>query len=230
MRLFFLFISVAMFTVYNASAQETKKVIKEKKVIIIEKDKNGKTIRKEIIGTDEDDMEIELKDFDVDSLIEVIINEKDVKGKVDKKEQTKNIEVKVDTESGEKEVIIRIKNGGEEEIYKFTGEDGDEIPSEYEVEVDETWVDVEELAQPKVSLGVAISGSAKIEAVLENSAAYEAGLQMGDIIKKIDDQIIYSHRGLLEHLTSYKEGDKVLVSYERNKMLSTTELILKARN
>ncbi len=232
MKMYFLLLSCILFTAISLNAQEKKKVVKEKKIIIVERGEDGKMIKKEYKASDE-----ELKDIEkmnLDSIISIVVKEveteESTEKKVIKKGMTKDVEVELNSETNEKKVIVKIRDGDTEEVMEWIGEAGEEIPKEFEVEVDESWVDVEELPQPNVSLGVAITEQAKIDAVLENSAAYEAGLKMGDIIKKIDEQIIYSHRGLLEHLTSYKAGDKVIVSYLREGNMRTTELVLKARD
>ncbi|MEO6289895.1 MAG: trypsin-like peptidase domain-containing protein [Ginsengibacter sp.] len=50
----------------------------------------------------------------------------------------------------------------------------------------------------------------------KNGAALEAGIKKGDIIRKIDGTSINSGSELQEKLSSYKPGDKVKVTIERN--------------
>ncbi len=52
--------------------------------------------------------------------------------------------------------------------------------------------------------------------VVKNGAAKEAGIQPGDVIKKINGVYINSGSELQEQLSNYKPGDKVNVTYSRN--------------
>jgi Do/DeqQ family serine protease len=63
--------------------------------------------------------------------------------------------------------------------------------------------------------------------VVTNGAAKEAGIQPGDVIKKINDVNINSGSELQEQLSNFKPGDKVNVTYERNGVEKTVTATLK---
>ena len=60
-----------------------------------------------------------------------------------------------------------------------------------------------------------VDDGAEITSVVEKSAAESAGLQNGDIIKKIDDRTVESTSNLTEIIGKYKPDDKVTVTYLR---------------
>ena len=66
----------------------------------------------------------------------------------------------------------------------------------------------------------------EIQTITKESAAEKAGLKKGDIIKKIDDKEIESPDDLSETIQDHKPGDKVTVTYQRDKKEQkvTTEL------
>lgn len=63
--------------------------------------------------------------------------------------------------------------------------------------------------------------------LVKDGAAAEAGLKVGDIIKKINDRVITSGPELQEELSHYRPGDKIQVTIERDKKLSTVTVTLK---
>jgi serine protease Do len=69
-------------------------------------------------------------------------------------------------------------------------------------------------------------GGVEIQTITKESAAEKAGLKKGDIIKKIDDKEIESPDDLSETIQDHKPGDKVTVTYQRDKKEQkvTTEL------
>ncbi|MGQ9466734.1 MAG: S1C family serine protease [Anaerolineae bacterium] len=56
---------------------------------------------------------------------------------------------------------------------------------------------------------------AEITEVVPDSPADKAGLQVGDIILKVDDQRVRSSRPLTDILLSYRPGDRVILTVER---------------
>ncbi|GAA3816797.1 hypothetical protein GCM10022242_18520 [Nocardioides panacisoli] len=74
--------------------------------------------------------------------------------------------------------------------------------------------------------GAQISEGAKIESISNGSAAGAAGLQEGDVITGIDDQPITSSDGLVATVRSYRPGETVKVTYERDGSEHTTDLKL----
>jgi serine protease Do len=61
----------------------------------------------------------------------------------------------------------------------------------------------------------------------KDGAAIQAGIQKGDVIKKINDYSINSGSELQEQLSSYKPGDKVNVTIDRNGADHTFQVTLK---
>ncbi len=66
-----------------------------------------------------------------------------------------------------------------------------------------------------------------IDEVVANGAASAAGIRKGDIIRKINEVPIYSGSDMQEQLSSFKPGDKVNVTYERNGAMNTVPVTLK---
>jgi len=64
--------------------------------------------------------------------------------------------------------------------------------------------------------GARITDGAKVSEVNTGSAAANAGLKSGDVITKVDDHLITSSDGLVATIRSYRPGDEVTVTYERD--------------
>lgn len=62
----------------------------------------------------------------------------------------------------------------------------------------------------------------------DNGSAKEAGIEMGDIITKIENVSVTSVSALQEQISKYRPGDKIKVSYLRNNREANTTLILKS--
>ncbi|MFM2385511.1 MAG: hypothetical protein RL660_268 [Bacteroidota bacterium] len=67
---------------------------------------------------------------------------------------------------------------------------------------------------------------AQVQIVSDASPAELAGIQAGDIITKIDNQVITSPQDLAEVITSYKPNDKVDITLQRNGEEKTIAVIL----
>ncbi len=69
-------------------------------------------------------------------------------------------------------------------------------------------------------------GGVEIQTITKESAAEKAGLKKGDVIKKIDDKKIESPDDLSETIQDHKPGDKVTITFLRDKKEQkiTTEL------
>lgn len=63
--------------------------------------------------------------------------------------------------------------------------------------------------------------------LVKNGAASEAGMKVGDVIKKINGVPINFGSELQEQLSTYRPGDKVQVTYDRNGAQNTTSITLK---
>ena len=66
-----------------------------------------------------------------------------------------------------------------------------------------------------------------IRETTKNGAAAAAGIQKGDMIRKIENVDINAGSEFQEQLSRYKPGDKVHVTYERNGALNTVVVTLK---
>jgi Trypsin-like serine proteases, typically periplasmic, contain C-terminal PDZ domain len=61
----------------------------------------------------------------------------------------------------------------------------------------------------------------------KDGAALQAGIQKGDVIRKINDISVNSGSELQEQLSNYRPGDKVNVTVERNNNFKTIQVTLK---
>ena len=185
----------------------------EKRIMIIDTEEEG-------ISKDELMKKIEGM-IDSDD-VEILMNELNGNGK-------DSIQVHVDMtdegKSGSSKVIVKTIKDGKEEITEIMGNGSDENSTFI-------WkMDGEDdiLPKPTVSMGIMIANPAIVEEVVEGSAAENAGLKKGDKILKLDEQVIYSYNGLLEHLTSYSAGDKAIVTIDREGEIITKEIVFKAK-
>jgi len=87
------------------------------------------------------------------------------------------------------------------------------------------YVDSEKEKGKEVDLGT--MEGIYIAEVLEDGAAADAGLKEGDVITHIDDQKIKSFGELQNVIAQKRPGDKVTVTYLRNKSKKTATLTLK---
>jgi len=74
--------------------------------------------------------------------------------------------------------------------------------------------------------GALVTDGAQVRTVGDGSTAGEAGLQEGDVITGIDDTAITSADSLVATIRSYRPGDEVTVTYERDGEEQTTTLVL----
>ncbi|MET7478051.1 trypsin-like peptidase domain-containing protein [Streptomyces sp. NPDC005648] len=72
-------------------------------------------------------------------------------------------------------------------------------------------------------------GSGGASAVESGGPADKAGLKPGDVITKLDDNVIDSGPTLIGEIWTHKPGDKVTITYERNGSSHTVELTLGSR-
>lgn len=77
--------------------------------------------------------------------------------------------------------------------------------------------------------GMKTTSGAYVLEVVEKSAAEQAGLKTGDVIKQIDGKPVYSHRDVIQILSKFKPNDKVKVNYERNGKKNATTATLQAQ-
>ena len=67
---------------------------------------------------------------------------------------------------------------------------------------------------------------AQIAEVSAGSTADKAGLKKGDVITKVNDQLITDSDSLVATIRSYRPGDKVTLTYTRGGKTSTVTLTL----
>lgn len=77
-----------------------------------------------------------------------------------------------------------------------------------------------------INKGALLMSNEKKPAVLKNSPAEKAGLKSGDIITWINNKEINKDNDLSELISSFKEGDKIRVSYLRDKLEFSVDIIL----
>lgn len=83
----------------------------------------------------------------------------------------------------------------------------------------------------KPMLGVSTKPSknnegAEVENVVPNSPAQKIGLQKGDIITRVNDKNIYAPKDLVEAINTFKPGNEVEVTYERDNKFLTKNVVL----
>lgn len=79
-------------------------------------------------------------------------------------------------------------------------------------------------------LGVKDISGLYVNEVLPGSGAAAAGIQKGDIIKKVDGKIIYDSPDLQEKIGRLSPGDKVELTYARNGQMKDTRVTLKGES
>lgn len=198
---------------------------------IVEKvsDEKDKMIRKKVIVIDSEDGDIskdelkqELMKLQEEEDIEVFV--KEMEGNTGDSVRV-NVEVNDMGVGGKRKIVIKTIKDGKEEIKEII-EDTEEGENTF------VWTmenEEESMPMPKVSMGVLIAEGTIIEKVVEGSSAAEAGLEKGDKLIKIDQQVIYSVNGLLEHLSSFSENDKAVVTFERDGKVMSKEIMFKRK-
>ena len=73
---------------------------------------------------------------------------------------------------------------------------------------------------------VPVTDGALVRTLGEGSTAADAGLEEGDVITRIDDVLITSADSLVATIRSYRPGDEVEVTYERDGEEQTVALVL----
>jgi putative serine protease PepD len=109
----------------------------------------------------------------------------------------------------------------------------------FAIPIDEAKAIVDQLAAGETAtharLGVTVGtpaneeglpAGAEVGSVTDGSAADEAGLQEGDIITKVDDHVITSSNALVAMVRSYRPGDTVELTVQRDGETETVEVTL----
>jgi putative serine protease PepD len=74
--------------------------------------------------------------------------------------------------------------------------------------------------------GALVTDGAQISQVGDDSAAGKAGLRDGDVITQVDDTLITGSDSLVATVRSYRPGDTVTVTFERDGQEQTVDLVL----
>jgi putative serine protease PepD len=82
------------------------------------------------------------------------------------------------------------------------------------------------VSDASASSGAQVTEGARIREITNGSAADDAGLQEGDVITKVDDHLVSGADSLVATVRSYRPGDEVTVTYERDGDTDTTTLTL----
>lgn len=81
----------------------------------------------------------------------------------------------------------------------------------------------------RAKLGIRMSeDAAKVEEVIDNSAAKEAGVRPGDVVVSIDDNLINGAQDLIEAILDKKPGNRVSLKILRNNRMITLQARLKS--
>jgi putative serine protease PepD len=78
------------------------------------------------------------------------------------------------------------------------------------------------------STAVQITDGAVVGEITDGSAAAEAGLERGDVITKVDDHEITSADSLIATIRSYRPGDEVTLTFQRDDQEQTTTVTLES--
>ncbi|GEP36590.1 hypothetical protein NPS01_02530 [Nocardioides psychrotolerans] len=74
--------------------------------------------------------------------------------------------------------------------------------------------------------GAEVTEGAQIGEITDGSAAKSAGLQAGDVVTQIDDQVVTGSDSLVATIRTYRPGDEVEVTFQRDGQSQTTTLTL----
>ncbi|TIC81844.1 trypsin-like peptidase domain-containing protein [Nocardioides sp. GY 10127] len=120
-----------------------------------------------------------------------------------------------------------------------TTEEGGSIGLGFAIPIDEVWPVIQQMIKGETpthaKLGISVSDvqdstssvdGAQVQSVNDGSTAGEAGLKAGDVITKVDDTQITSADSLVATIRSYRPGDQVTITYERDGTEGTATLTL----
>ncbi len=101
-----------------------------------------------------------------------------------------------------------------------------ETPTHARLGIQVTDASVPQGAQPGENVQPTDEVGARVREITDGATAGEAGLEAGDVITKVDDELVDSADDLVATIRSYRPGDKVTVTYTRDGETSTAELTL----
>ena len=90
-------------------------------------------------------------------------------------------------------------------------------------------VGISEVTAEKVkTFDLKVNDGVRVESFADQSAAKDAGIQVGDVITKIDGHVILGVPQLQEAIAQHKPADKVLVNVNRNGVDKVVTVVLKS--
>ncbi|MBV9831103.1 MAG: trypsin-like peptidase domain-containing protein, partial [Marmoricola sp.] len=120
-----------------------------------------------------------------------------------------------------------------------SGSEGGSIGLGFAIPIDEVLPIVNQIVDKQTPtharLGVEVSDVAnqnslnqggRIQSVQSGGAADKAGLKKGDVITKVDDEVVDGSESLVATVRGHRPGDKVTITYVRNGTTSTTTAVL----
>lgn len=228
MKRYILYLAIFSISIHLGAQTNTKTSSskKDKKVITIKKstDKDGnEVIEKKILEGDA--VKNDVFDEKGDRVVNIITDSTGKEKKVIIQNEVKIIDgdgnnVKIYSGSGngysERTVVIRKNPDGSVEIKEKSGED---IGNGMNIKVDST-------EAKKPNIGVSLSDELKVNRLIKDGAAEKAGLEEGDILTHFDGTFINDYNHLKELLNKKNVGDKVELTYlrDRKEMKSTITL------
>jgi len=119
------------------------------------------------------------------------------------------------------------------------GSTGGSIGLGFAIPIDQARAIVDQLAAGETPtharIGVSVSDAvdanggvsgAQVEEVTDGSAGDEAGLQVGDVVVRVDDNIVSGSDDLVATIRSYRPDDEVTLTYVRGDETETVDVIL----
>jgi len=90
------------------------------------------------------------------------------------------------------------------------------------------YLDLSSVRLPELSLdkGALIYGNTTHPAIIKGGPAEKAGLQAGDVISWVNNQEISSEKDLADLVANYRSGDRLILTYLRDGVEKTVEVIL----
>jgi len=149
---------------------------------------------------------------------------------VEIKEMLEKEDIELGANSNHSTFMFKSNTSGDEEEIEISFGEG-EISDEVIKVLKEENINVNITAPNKAQLGVMIkdndNNEVEIIEVVEESAAEEAGLLLGDIIRKVNDIKVKDFDHLLEILSEYAPSDKLRIGITRDGQKTYKDVVLK---